>query len=155
MTPVQRAPVTATLQMTPATWGTKVSLDCRGSAPLTGAVTRVKKTYLLVAVPRNGGAEETLAQWAVHPGEDAKVAGSTDLATEESRRSSCRAVADDAVLLQALGDSSSYAAGPSWSSSPRDCPAPSSRDVQRTVYAGLRVASGLEIMKRPQGQRGR
>ena len=104
MTPVQRAPVTATLQLTPATWGTKVSLDCRWVGATTGADTRVTKTYRLVAVPRSGGAEQTLAQWAVHPGEDAKVAGSTDLATEDIGTVELRAVADDAVLLQAPGD---------------------------------------------------
>ncbi|MGZ4638059.1 MAG: anti-sigma factor family protein [Actinomycetes bacterium] len=107
MTPVRSAPVTATLQMTPATWGTKVSVDCRWVGATTGADRVVKKTYRLVAVPRNGGAEQTLAQWAVLPGEDAKVAGSTDLTTKDIATVELRAVADNAVLLQTPGRSSS------------------------------------------------
>ena len=44
MTPVRPAAVTATLDVTPATWGTKVSLDCRWVGPTTGAGSGEKKT---------------------------------------------------------------------------------------------------------------
>ena len=100
MTPVRPAAVTATLNVTPASWGTKVSLDCRWVGPTTGAGSGVKKTYRLVAVPRDGGDPQVLAQWAVVPGEDAKVAGSTDLAASGIAAIELQAVADDAVLLQ-------------------------------------------------------
>jgi hypothetical protein len=100
MTPVRPAAVTATLDVTPATWGTKVSLDCRWVGPTTGAGSGEKKTYRLVAVPRDGGDPQVLAQWAVLPGEDAKVVGSTDLAARDIAAIELRAVADDAVLLQ-------------------------------------------------------
>jgi hypothetical protein len=42
----------------------------------------------------------------VHPGEDAKVAGSTDLSTEDIATVELRAAADDAVLLESPGDTS-------------------------------------------------
>jgi hypothetical protein len=100
MTPVRPAAVTARLDVTPAAWGTKVSLDCRWVGPTTGAGSDVKKTYRLVAVPRNGGDPQVLAQWAVLPGEDAKVVGSTDLPTIDIAAIELRAVADDAVLLR-------------------------------------------------------
>jgi hypothetical protein len=100
MTPVRSAAVTATLDVTPAAWGTKVSLDCRWVGATTGAGSGVKKTYRLVAVPRDGGDPQVLAQWAVLPGEDAKVVGSTDLATSGIAAIELQAVADDAVLLQ-------------------------------------------------------
>jgi hypothetical protein len=100
MTPVRPAAVTATLDVTPATWGTKVSLDCRWVGPTTGAGSGEKKTYRLVAVPRDGGDPQVLAQWAVLPGEDAKVVGSTDLDTSSIAAIELQAVADDAVLLQ-------------------------------------------------------
>ena len=100
MTPVRPAAVTATLDVMPAAWGTKVSLDCRWVGPTTGAGSDVKKTYRLVAVPRDGGDPQVLAQWAVLPGEDAKVVGSTDLATSSIAAIELQAVADSAVLLQ-------------------------------------------------------
>ena len=100
MTPVRPAAVTATLNVTPASWGTKVSLDCRWVGPTTGAGTGVKKTYRLVAVPRDGSDPQVLAQWAVLPGEDAKVVGSTDLTAGGIAAIELQAVADDAVLLQ-------------------------------------------------------
>ena len=77
-----------------------MSLDCRWVGPTTGAASGVKKTYRLVAVPRDGGDPQVLAQWAVLPGEDAKVAGSTDLAASGIAAIELQAVADDAVLLQ-------------------------------------------------------
>ena len=100
MTPVRPAAVTATLNVTPASWGTKVSLNCRWVGPTTGAGSGVKKTYRLVAVPRDGGDPQVLAQWAVVPGEDAKVTGSTDLAASGIAAIELQAVADEAVLLQ-------------------------------------------------------
>jgi hypothetical protein len=108
MTPVRPAAVTATLDVTPAAWGTKVSLDCRWVGATTGAGSDVKKTYRLVAVPRDGGDPQVLAQWAVLPGEDAKVVGSTDLPTSSIAAIELQAVADDAVLLQSKPGNSSW-----------------------------------------------
>jgi hypothetical protein len=108
MTPVRPAAVTATLDVTPAAWGTKVSLDCRWVGATTGAGSDVKKTYRLVAVPRDGGDPQVLAQWAVLPGEDAKVVGSTDLPTSGIAAIELQAVADDAVLLQSKPGSNSW-----------------------------------------------
>jgi hypothetical protein len=101
MTAVQSAPVTATLQVTPASWGTQVSADCRWVGATTGGDATVRKTYRLVAVPRGDAPPQVLAQWSVLPGEDAKVVGSTDLATSGIASIQLRRVADDAVLLQA------------------------------------------------------
>jgi hypothetical protein len=100
MTPVRPAAVTATLNVTPASWGTKVSLDCRWVGPTTGAGSGVKKTYRPGRGAPDGGDQQVLAQWAVVPGEDAKVAGSTDLAASGIAAIELQAVADDAVLLQ-------------------------------------------------------
>ena len=101
MTPVRAAAVTGTLRVTPTTWGTRVSLDCRWVGATDGADGNLKKIYRLVAVPTDGTESRVLAQWAVLPGEDATVVGSTDLATELIAKIELRAVADDAVLLEA------------------------------------------------------
>jgi Putative zinc-finger len=101
MTPVGPASVAATLQTRPAPWGTRVSLDCRWVGATTGAAADLKRTYRLVAVPRDGGEAQVLAQWAVLPGHDAKVMGSTNLATTGIATIELRALPDDTVLLQA------------------------------------------------------
>lgn len=101
MSAVQPAAVEATLQLSPASWGTRVSLDCRWVGATTGLEPGVKKVYRLVAVPRDGSAPQMLAQWSVLPGDDAKVVGSTNLPTSGIAAIELRAVADDAVLLRA------------------------------------------------------
>jgi hypothetical protein len=101
MSAVRPAAVEATLQLSPASWGTRVSADCRWVGATTGKDAGVKKVYRLVAVPRDGSAPQVLAQWAVLPGDDAKVVGSTDLPTSQIATIELRAVADGAVLLRA------------------------------------------------------
>lgn len=101
MTAVRPAAVAATLQVTPVAWGSRVSLDCRWIGATTGAEAGVKKVYRLVALPRGGGAPQTLAQWAVLPGQDVTVVGSTNLAASRIATIELRAVANDAVLLRA------------------------------------------------------
>ena len=101
MTEVRPAAVTGTLELTPVDWGTKVSLVCRWVDSAAWADPAERKTYRLVAVPRDGSEPQTLARWSVLPGEDATVMGSTDLTADEIARIELRAVADDAVLLEA------------------------------------------------------
>jgi hypothetical protein len=101
MTAVRPAAVTATLQVTPAAWGSRVSLDCRWVGATSGPGSTVKKVYRLVALPRGGGAPQTVAQWAVLPGQDVTVDGSTNLAPGQIDTIELRAVADVAVLLRA------------------------------------------------------
>jgi hypothetical protein len=101
MTPVRPAAVTATLHVTPTDWGTRVALDCRWVGAASGEGWGDKKAYRLVAVPSDGSESRVLAQWAVTPGEDARVVGSTDLPTDRIARIELRSVTDDAVLLEA------------------------------------------------------
>jgi hypothetical protein len=83
-----------------------VSLDCRWVGATTGAGAGVKKTYRLVAVPRDGSDPQVLAQWAVLPGEDATVTGSTNLDPAGIATIELRAVGDDSVLLETQNPSS-------------------------------------------------
>jgi anti-sigma factor RsiW len=101
MTAVQPAAVTATLQVTQVAWGSKVSVDCRWVTTPPGTDPNVRKTYRLVAMPRGGGPPQTVAQWSVLPGEDAKVVGATDLPASGIATIELQAVANDAVLLRA------------------------------------------------------
>jgi hypothetical protein len=98
MTHVRPSAVEATYQLSPTAWGTRVALDCRWTGAKTAS--SVKKVYRMVAVPRNGGAPQVLAQWAIWPGQDVKVVGSTDLAASGIAAIELRAVAGDTVLLR-------------------------------------------------------
>jgi Putative zinc-finger len=100
MTAVKPTAVEATLQLAPAAWGTRVSLDCRWVHTPPGTDPNVKKVYRLIAVPRDGSAPQLLAQWAVLPGQDAKVTGSTNLAASGIASIELRSVADGSVLLR-------------------------------------------------------
>jgi anti-sigma factor RsiW len=101
MTPVRPAAVTATLRVTPVAWGSRVSVTCRWVTTPPGTDPNVRKIYRLVALPRGGGAPQTVAQWSVLPGEDAKVVGATDLPASGIATIELQAVADDSVLLRA------------------------------------------------------
>lgn len=100
MSAVRPVPVTGTLHMTRADWGTSVSLVCRWVGPTAGTDADARKTYRLVAVPRDGSESQTLAQWSVLPGQDATVEGSTDLTIDRIARIELRA-GNDIVLLRA------------------------------------------------------
>jgi hypothetical protein len=100
MSKVRPAAVEATLQLEPAQWGTRVKLDCRWVRTPPGTDPNVKKVYRLVAVPRDGGEPQMLAQWAVLPGQDAKVTGSTDLRASGIATIELQSVADGSVLLR-------------------------------------------------------
>ena len=86
-----------------------MSVDCRwvGADDRRGD-SEVKKIYRLVAVPREGGDPQILAQWAVLPGEDTTVEGSTNLAPGGIATIELKAVADDAVVLQSKPGHSSW-----------------------------------------------
>jgi hypothetical protein len=105
MTPARGAPVTGTLRVSPADWGTRISLDCRWVDGAEVADPDVRKVYRLVAVPRDGGDAQVLAQWAVLPGQDATVAGSTQLAASEIARFELTALSTHEVLLRARAPS--------------------------------------------------
>jgi Putative zinc-finger len=104
MSAVRPTGVSATLQLSPTEWGTKVSLDCRWAAVTTGTQPAGPRVFRLVAVPRDGGAPQNLAQWSVAPGEEAKVVGSTNLPADRIATVELQAVADDSVLLRGQPD---------------------------------------------------
>lgn len=100
MVAVRPAPVEAAVRLQRVAWGTKVTLRCTyiGAAAPHAAYDRV--VYRLVAVARRDRSEQTVAQWAVLPGQDATVDGSTDLAPGQIGRLRLE-TADGTVLLEA------------------------------------------------------
>lgn len=112
MTAVRAAPVDATVRLEQVAWGTKVHLRCTyiggvgGVGGVDGAPARGpygpldRAVYRLVVVPRGDGREQTVAQWAVLPGQDATLEGSTDLSPEQIDRMRLETL-DGSVLLVA------------------------------------------------------
>jgi hypothetical protein len=75
MTKLVDVPVTATVQLDPVGWGTRVGMECTYETdPSTEP-----RTYRLVVVPRDGGAVQQVAQWSALPGKTVTLDGSTDL----------------------------------------------------------------------------
>lgn len=99
MTAVRPAPVEATVRLQQVAWGTKVYLRCTyvGESPSQRPYDRV--LYRLVVITRDDGREQTIARWAVRPGEDATVNGSTNLAPSQIGQLRLEA-ADGTVLLE-------------------------------------------------------
>ncbi|RBM24225.1 anti-sigma factor [Streptomyces sp. PT12] len=71
MTPVGSYPVSATLRLDDAEWGTRVEMECQYGGDRGG-------DYLLVAVGRDGGTEE-LARWYALPRDSASLTVGTPL----------------------------------------------------------------------------
>ena len=103
MTAIREAPVDAKFRLEPVAWGTKVHLRCTyiGGTQARGPYGPLDRViYRLVAVARDGGREQTVAQWAVLPGQDATLEGSTDLAPDQIDRMRLESL-DGRVLLVA------------------------------------------------------
>jgi hypothetical protein len=81
MSAVTSVPVTATVRLDSAAWGTRVNLECTYAAE--GSEKWGAKTYSLVVVPRDGSPVQQVAAWVALPGKTVTPAGSTNLTTEQ------------------------------------------------------------------------
>ncbi len=84
MTALASVPVTATVRLDPADWGTEVRLECtyRDESPEPAGKWDAR-TYTLVVVPKNGGAAQQVSHWTALPGKTVKLTGSTNLTTAQ------------------------------------------------------------------------
>lgn len=99
LTAVRATPVDVTVTLQRVAWGTKVHLRSTYSATLPTQGPDEKVVFRLVAVARNNGREQTVAQWRGLPGQDAIVDGSTDLAPPQIERLRLE-TPDGTVLLE-------------------------------------------------------
>lgn len=72
------SPLTASVVLTKASWGTRVDMNCTYSAAWGGPV----QTYQLFVVDRSGHAS-LVSSWRAGPGDVARTAGSTDLSPSQ------------------------------------------------------------------------
>ncbi|SDX83716.1 Putative zinc-finger [Modestobacter sp. DSM 44400] len=98
LTVVGDAPVDAELRLEGAAWGTRITMTCRYDGPAATGPYDTGITYHLVVVSQDDSIQ-SVASWQVLPGRDARVAGSTDLTSDEIAEVQLR---DDAgtVLLE-------------------------------------------------------
>jgi hypothetical protein len=128
MSEVRDAPVTGSLLVSSVEWGTKVTLECRWVGHGQVSTPGGREVYRLVAVPRDGGDRQVLAQWAVWPGQDATVVGSTELTEGQISRFELTTVSSDDVLLRAGDPRTPTAHGSATSVHAAAVPAGSPRD---------------------------
>lgn len=96
MSKVSAAPVTATVHLDSADWGTRVNLECTYQEPSAQSGDKwTARTYKLVVVPRDGGEVQQVAQWTALPGKTVTPSGSTSLTTAQIK---------DIRLLNSRGD---------------------------------------------------
>ncbi|MCW2510864.1 MAG: hypothetical protein JWR28_1569 [Modestobacter sp.] len=83
MAEVADVPVHADLRLEAVAWGTRITMTCRYDGPAPSQPYHGPATYQLVVVAADGAGTQRVARWQALPGQDASVAGSTDLSPEE------------------------------------------------------------------------
>jgi len=95
-------PLTASVTLTPAEWGTRLDLDCRyAKSPDGGAGTAW--SYSLY-VTSDDGTTSRLSTWRIAPGAIARISAASALSLGEIQSIEIRPIDKDEVLLQARVD---------------------------------------------------
>ena len=100
---VADVPVSASAELSPAEWGTRIELDCTYEAPAGADAPEEGWPYALVVVDREGHRTE-VSSWRATPGATARLEAGTALAVEEIASLEIRAVASGDVLLRGSPD---------------------------------------------------
>lgn len=98
---VAEVPVTATAELTPVAWGTRINLDCTYEIEGTDAAGAPAEgwPYALVVVDRDGKRSE-LSTWRASPGATARLEAGTAVDLHDIVALEIRAVASGDVLLR-------------------------------------------------------
>jgi hypothetical protein len=81
MTALASVPVTASVRLDQADWGTEINLECTYQEASSPSDKWGARTYTLVVIPKDGGPAQQVAQWTALPGKTVKPTGSTSLTT--------------------------------------------------------------------------
>ncbi|QAY60951.1 hypothetical protein ET475_13770 [Microbacterium protaetiae] len=93
---VRDVPLTASVRLTRADWGTQIDLDCRYAAGSDGYVPSGGREYVLAVVDADG-LTTTVSTWRAGPGSDARLRAAT--ATPLSRIDAIEIRSADGVVL--------------------------------------------------------
>ncbi|WP_448810593.1 anti-sigma factor family protein [Agromyces bauzanensis] len=102
---VAEVPVTATAELTPVAWGTRIDLDCTYETEDTDAAKAPAEgwSYALVVVDRDGKRSD-LSTWRASPGATARLEAGTAVDVDDIAALEIRAVASGDVLLRGSPD---------------------------------------------------
>lgn len=102
---VAEVPVTATAELTPVAWGTRIDLDCTYETEGADAANAPAEgwPYALVVVDRDGRRSE-LSSWRASPGATARLEAGTAVDLDDIVALEIRAVASGDVLLRGSPD---------------------------------------------------
>ena len=100
---VADVPVSASAELSPAEWGTRIELDCTYGEPAGGDAPEEGWPYALVVVDREGHRTE-VSSWRATPGATARLEAGTALAVADIASLEIRAVASGDVLLRGSPD---------------------------------------------------
>lgn len=95
--PAVSVPVTATVELTPVAWGTRIDMECAYGADAPDA----GWTYVLTVIDASGAATE-LSTWKVEPGRTARVSAGVAERLPDIRAVEVRNAAGDVILRQDL-----------------------------------------------------
>ena len=94
-------PLSASVKLTPAEWGTELELACTYAESASGADTAW--SYGLYVTAEDGTTSE-LSTWKIAPGSKAQISAGTELALDDIETIEIRPVGSDDVLLRATVD---------------------------------------------------
>jgi hypothetical protein len=98
LTSVTDAPVDAEVRLQGVAWGTRITMTCRYHGPAAPEPYAIPTTYQLVVVSAADRSTQRVASWQVLPGQDAAVAGSTELWPDEIAEVQLRDAAGTVLL---------------------------------------------------------
>ena len=97
--PVAGVPLTATVELTPVSWGTRIAMECRYAAGDDAGAPDREWPYVLVVIAADGTTSE-LSSWRAAPGTTARLDAGTALDPDEIAAIEVRSPSGDRVLLR-------------------------------------------------------
>ncbi|MHC2998505.1 zf-HC2 domain-containing protein [Microbacterium sp. HJ5] len=97
--PLADLPITATVELSDAAWGTRIEMICRYTEPATGDGSDEGWPYALVVTGVDGTTSE-VSSWRAYPGSTARLSAGTSLDADEIAAVEIRSVRSGKVLLR-------------------------------------------------------
>jgi hypothetical protein len=99
LAPVTATALTASVDLTPASWGTSIIMDCEyavGGAPYDGS-----GTYVLVVTDQDGNTSQ-VSTWTAGPGDSVQLVGATALTVDQIASVEVQSASGDVLLSSPL-----------------------------------------------------
>lgn len=101
LAPVTSTALTASVDLTPASWGTSITMDCEYAAGGSQYTGPTSGTYVLV-VTDDAGNTSQVSTWTAGPGDSVQLVGATALSLDQIASVEVRSVSGDVLLAAPL-----------------------------------------------------